>query len=149
MKIKIRGETIPVPPGTTKADLARVLLEEGFTVNEISKAVPMAYSQASAIAKKMTLPKPAPITNRPTSRKVVAEAKVWASKRTDEIIARVSPLRGGKPLGECINCGHKLVGQKLGDPKQAMIFHTGMSGEEYLETVQFCHGYPKSLGAPA
>lgn len=39
----------------TKADKARRLLELGYGVSEISKAVPMAYSQVHSIASKRTL----------------------------------------------------------------------------------------------
>lgn len=49
-KVTIRGKPVPVPTGT-KSDTARYLLGEGYSVSEISKAVPMAYSQAHQIAK--------------------------------------------------------------------------------------------------
>lgn len=49
--IKIRGKTLHVTHGT-KSRIARFLLDEGYTVSEISKAVPMAYSQVHQIHKK-------------------------------------------------------------------------------------------------
>lgn len=48
--ISIRGRLVTVNRGT-KSDIARALLEKGFTVSEISKAVPMAYSQVHFIQK--------------------------------------------------------------------------------------------------
>jgi hypothetical protein len=49
--IPIRSRLVTVS-GDTKSDIARALLEKGFSVSEISKAVPMAYSQVHSIQKK-------------------------------------------------------------------------------------------------
>ena len=51
-KVTIRGQSVKVPGGGSKANVARVLLDQGYTVSEISKAVPMAYSQVHSIAQK-------------------------------------------------------------------------------------------------
>ena len=53
--IRIRGKTLYVSwqSGDPKSVLARYLLDEGYTVNEISRAVPMAYSQVHSIYQKM------------------------------------------------------------------------------------------------
>lgn len=167
MKVKIsylnRMVDFPDKDFPTKASIARKILTDypNESVTEISKGVGMAYSQVHQIAKKMraeagttpvkTQVKPAPITNRPTSRKVQEEARKWATKKTSKFagelaVAKVSPLRGGKLLGPCSNCGFEIVGQKLGGQNQ--LVHRGMGPEEYLAVVQFCHAYPTSLAQP-
>lgn len=50
-RVTIRGKTVRVLGSGSKSDIARALLDQGYTVSEISKAVPMAYSQAHSIAK--------------------------------------------------------------------------------------------------
>lgn len=62
IKIKIRGQTIPFDDRLSKADIARILFADesiSYTTNEVSKAVPMAYSQAMTIKKKMGKNQPA------------------------------------------------------------------------------------------
>lgn len=172
IKIKIRKETINFQPDWSKADIARFLFAEddGFSVSEVAKAIPMAYSQAHQIFAKMPQanqartkavapakpkpePKPAPITQRPASRKRRDEAKSWTQTRVSELLQEAkggtrplkkTDLRNSKELGPCLNCGFPLAAQSLGGQRQ--IIHYGSSPEEYRDTVQFCHAFPKSLG---
>lgn len=58
--VTIRGKPIKLPKhlshpglGSTKSDIARYLLGEGYTVSEVSKAIPAAYSQVHSIWKKL------------------------------------------------------------------------------------------------
>lgn len=184
--IKIRKKTYKFALGESKSDIARFLLAEDdrYTVSEISKAVPMAYSQAHSVAQKagklklddrpVAVPavelqtdhryKPPRTTaekiaakpiasyaggKRPTSKGRVAEAKVWAGKKADEIIGRtniaVSPLRahGKRALGKCANCGFDLIETIAG--KERLIVHTGGDAADYYAKIQFCHAFPESL----
>lgn len=62
----------------TKAAVARILLERGYSVSEISKAVPMAYSQVHSIHKEMQSAaglKPEP--RRPVSTPAARPAAPW------------------------------------------------------------------------
>ena len=56
--IKARKAVVTFSEGTSKSDIARRLLDEGLTVSEISKIVPMAYSQVHSIAAKRIKAKP-------------------------------------------------------------------------------------------
>lgn len=195
-QVTIAGKRISVAAGS-KADVARTLLDQGYTISQISKAVPMAYSQVHSIAKSHTstpalreaydsnilyhtgrkprnplpavldqpvknvTPKASPITNRPTSKKRVEEAKQWAAARVDKHIEKlttkkpyskqpvmpsVSPLRPSKRdknLGPCLNCGFDVIAKDLGGQRQ--MVHGGMDPKQYLSIVQFCHAFPKSL----
>lgn len=193
-KIYLRGkDPTTVPVDMSKADLARKLLAAGYTVSEISRAVPMAYSQVYSIAQKggklkLDDRRPTPLVDahgpttqaeadrwakagreariksakkteapissypggkRPTSKGRVAEAKVWAGKKADEIIGRtnitVSPLRahGKRALGRCANCGFDLIETVAG--KERLIVHTGGDATDYYAKIQFCHAFPESL----
>lgn len=54
LRVTIRGKNYDIAAGS-KADVARALFEspEGFSVSEVSKAIPMAYSQAHSIFRKI------------------------------------------------------------------------------------------------
>lgn len=64
IKVKVwsGGQTHTYPDGTSKSDIARDLLtcDIGYSVSEISKAIPMAYSQAHSLSKKIEQGQPTP-----------------------------------------------------------------------------------------
>lgn len=159
VKVKIRGKTESFPETMTKADIARFLFSDdaGYSVNEVSKAVPMAYSQALTIRKK-TQPRPATKSKPkptledhareiPTARQAKRAAK--PQKSTFGTTARVGKLRtGGLPsdidVGPCANCGHDLVVRR-GGAAGYLIIHVNTTAEEYLATTQFCQAVPEVL----
>jgi len=157
-KVKIRSNEIDFGDDWTKAEIARYLLAEddGYSASEISKAVPMSYSQVHQIAAKLNSAEslsskakatiepasPAwgtlPPSGRPSARPVTNYKKG----------GRVGKLRTpGLPLdtlvGECANCGYDVVVRPTSSG--FVLIHTGVSAEEYLATVQFCHAVPRSL----
>lgn len=114
IKVKIRGRTMVFDAGTTKADIARTLFADNaanYTINEVAKAVPMAYSQAMTIAKKMdgqTAPKKAkdPLAT-PQAREAVAKGRSeWGQsqkapgKRTTKPMKSpvLDAIKAGKPV---------------------------------------------------
>lgn len=206
IKIKIRGQTIPFDDRLSKADIARILFADeaaNYTTNEVSKAVPMAYSQAMTIKKKMgSQPAPkrhvdahGPTTkaeqdrwakagreaqkaNTPQGREQIAKgssswgaaAKAPGRKSTKPMssplldamrkgdlkaieklgMRKVGKLRTpGLPsdtaCGECANCGHDVVVRTEPTSGDMFLHHTGVSAEEYLSRVQFCHAVPRIL----
>jgi hypothetical protein len=167
--ITIRGKPVKIVAGT-KADVARDLLARGYTVSEISKAVPMAYSQVHSIAKAVA-PQESPRQLRTVAKKATtryeaavkrAETrtahKVIEREKANEAAGRpvgagskyprVGKLRTGNlpqdiKVGECANCGHDLVVRRA--PTGFMFVHVNATTEEYLRTVQFCLAVPNSL----
>jgi hypothetical protein len=150
--ITIRGKQIKVAGPHSKANLARRLLAEGYTVSEISKAVPMAYSQVHKINKiqagyeivRPDAPSKAwgnlPPKGRPATKPTKAKVR--------PLNPRIGKLRTpGYPsdvaVGECLNCEHDLVIR--GGPTGYMLTHINISTEEYLAVVQFCNAVPRAL----
>lgn len=167
--IKIRGKTLPITV-QSKADTARYLLRQGFTVSEISKAVPMAYSQA------LTISKETPAEKMAASTKIMHKAgNQLAALQKDK--PKVDPSWGELPktahaqrqahkpqkaklrpgigklrtpglpsdvdVGECANCGHDVAVRRL--PTGFALIHINISSEEYLSVIQFCQAMPKVL----
>lgn len=163
------GKVVLVDAGLSKADKARLLFDAGFSVSTVSQMVPMAYSQAHSIHKKLglaTLPKPAsvvgasswgPTARTPTrkSMKPVKSPVLDAIKKGKPIqinkvgVGKVGRLRTpGLPsdtdCGECANCGYDVVIRTMPGGHYEFL-HTGYSTEEYLATVQFCHAVPRVM----
>jgi len=153
-QITIRGKVVRVVGSGSKADIARALLDEGYTVSEISKAVPMAYSQVHSIAQKTAkqpessgkaglLPSPSwgrlP-SPRPRSTKPV-KVRPPLSPRVGKL--RTPGLPSDTDLGPCANCGHDVALRPL--PTGYTLIHINVSAEEYLATTQFCQAVPRSL----
>lgn len=165
--IKIRGKTLPVTwqPTQSKSDLARYLLDEGYTVSEISKAVPMAYSQvhqlnkAKGELKRHEIPKNTrhdhtvgtgwgnlPPTAR-TQKKALKPQKLKPLQKTN-VSPRVGKLRTpGLPsdieVGPCANCGYDVALRRLSTG--FALIHINISSEEYLAVAQFCSAVPQVL----
>ena len=145
-KITIRGKPVTVA-GKSKADVARFLLEGGYTVSEISKAVPMAYSQVHQLAKKLGSIATEPWGDPGLGRK--AKTKPQSSKLLKPGTApRVGKLRTpGLPsdvdVGECANCGYDVAIRKL--VSGFAFIHINTSAEVYLAVTQFCTAMPKVL----
>lgn len=72
---KLEGKVVTLDDKLSKADTARRLLDEGVSLTAISKAVPMSYSQAHSINKKLK-PQPAHVdAHGPTTK---ASQDRWA-----------------------------------------------------------------------
>jgi hypothetical protein len=155
----------------SKADTARQLLAEGYTVNDIARAVPMAYSQVHNIAKKesaswQTRAHAAKVLAKPKTTPVIPQRRAGSAAVTARPTPARSPNRPtrtghsrpsgsrigklrtpGLPsdiaVGECANCGHDLV-IRLGNSGY-MLVHVNITTEEYLATCQFCLAVPQSL----
>lgn len=148
-----------------KSDTARALLAEGYSVSEVSKAIPAAYSQVLAISKKLKSTDPAPdpaadwgpaantptrTSLKPVKSKVLEDLRKGKPFKMPTANPRIGKLRlPGMPsdtdVGECINCGFDLVIR--GDKTGFMLIHVGASAEDYLSTIQFCNAVPKVLRA--
>ena len=147
----------------TKSNVARELLDRGYSVSEISKAVPMAYSQVFSIAKARAHdaePQRAS-TARPAASRQAAPASTSAPAQASGRQERHPPraayrpqgkvgklrtpgqLGSDKAVGECANCGHDLVVRQ--GPQQLMLVHVNTTADEYLETIQFCMALPACL----
>lgn len=151
--IKIRGKTLHFST-SSKAALARYLLDEGYTVSEISKAVPMAYSQVHQIAQKEGKVKPHAGQTvfkgedpwgklPPRGRKSTKPAKLpkGVTNRVGKL--RTPGLPSDIAVGPCANCAHDLVVR--GGPTGFAIIHTNTTTEEYLAVTQFCVAVPEVL----
>lgn len=154
LEVSIGGKKVRVA-ASSKADVARALLEAGHSVAAIAKAVPMSYSQAHSIAKSMgkkqnwksAVPKQLDESRRK------ARAKVRVVRHAEKILAkqpspRVGKLRTpGQPkdiaVGVCVNCGHTLAVRPL--PTGFTLIHTNISAEEYIAEIQFCQAVPRSI----
>ena len=167
----IRGKPLKFYPASpSKSDCARELLRLGYTVSEISKAVPMAYSQVHSIAKASHPTEAAMQAGLPGQVRGLTPPKVAKAERTAALKVvereraneqagrpvgtglkpnpRVGKLRIGSlpsdmAMGECANCGYDLVVRK--SPHGFMFVHVNATSEEYLATIQFCQAVPKSL----
>lgn len=167
--VEIRGKKVKVPNGT-KADIARALLSEGYSVNEVSKAIPAAYSQVLAISKKATPTKTSEPWSKVRERKGAPKRAAALTQQSLEDIAQaiptarqkdkarkgkkaVKPNRVGKlrignlpqdiGCGECANCGEDVVVRP--GPNGYLFVHVNITPEEYLTVVQFCHAVPQML----
>jgi hypothetical protein len=154
----------------TKANVARELLDRGYSASEISKAVPMAYSQVHSIQKQRlengtTGPereysaavRPSTPAPQRASRLGAARASGRPEKASSiplqAATRKAQGLKVGKlrtpgyandrEVGECANCGHDLVVRDNGP--QVMLIHVNIIPDEYLSTIQFCQAVPKRL----
>jgi predicted transcriptional regulator len=144
----------------TKADVAREMLDMGYSVSQISKAVPMAYSQVhSYLAKKGQTQQPsgvlrplsakvAPTEDNNARRKALARSIVAKTPKLPVRSPLVGKLRtgnltGDRDIGPCANCGHDLVVRKA--PTGLMIVHVNITSDEYINTVQFCQAVPNKV----
>lgn len=160
-QIRIRGKIANAPNGS-KADIARYLLTEGYSVNEISKAVPMAYSQVHQLNQKRPKPsredslirahgmKPQEADRRLAwtdpqfgKRQPTKPSKSPMVSRSRVGKLRVPGLSSDVAVGECVNCGHDLVVRPT--PTGFVLIHVNTSAEEYLAVTQFCLSVPKVL----
>jgi hypothetical protein len=159
---------------TTKAGIARSLLVEGYSVSEISKAVPMAYSQVHSI-QKQRLENANPgrergrgaglsvsrgsATQATFTRASGSTAKAPRASQPSSFQAaqkaqgfKVGKLRTpGAPsdieVGECANCGFDLVVRRapIAGQTKLILVHVNILPDEYIHTVQFCQAVPKKL----
>lgn len=95
IKVKIRGRTIEFDAGTSKADIARTLLSDNaanYTVSEVSKAIPAAYSQVLTISKKM-------VPEGKAKPSAAAQRGHKAHPQADDLVsgAKQQVLTGGEP----------------------------------------------------
>lgn len=156
----------------TKASAARQLLDEGFTVSQISKAVPMSYSQVHSINRARGEPEPAkakPIKAAPTKKTTqqILESqatidprfrtvqtrnadrrKLAEAQRIIKAVPRIGKLRtpglpSDRAVGACANCSYDIVVRRL--PTGYTLVHVNTTAEDYLKTVQFCQAVPESL----
>lgn len=172
---KGEGKSFTLETGyMSKADVARALFKEGFTVTQVSKLVPMAYSQAHSISQKIKGDKGLPDGN---AKAAVARAQSsWGQSDKAPAKKSMKPIKSpildaikkGKPVvmpkprpgigklripglpsdtdvGECVNCGFGLVIRPDHKSGQMLLIHVGSSQEDYFSTIQFCHGVPKAL----
>lgn len=169
LRVTIRGKTVPVVGGT-KADIARALFEapEGYSVSEVAKAIPMAYSQAHSIHRAL-VPKGTQqiLTPRWAGKTAAIAAKVAQPtrqelqaehlRRRDENDRRKATARaivGAKPKvkatkavkaytwkGTCGNCGRPIEAKMVGG--QNTFIHTAVDPTDYVREVQFCMAFPK------
>lgn len=164
LRVSIRGKSIQMS-GYSKADIARALFEapEGYSVSEVSKAIPMAYSQAHSVHKALG----GSAIRRPMSKgpdlvnRGEVEKRLKAAGHEDHNARRKAAARaivGAKPAqpkvtrprakpfvwkGTCLNCGHNLESRFIGELNT--LVHTGVTHDDYLNSIQFCQAFPTGL----
>lgn len=175
-KIHIRGKIVALDAASfSKADLARALLDLGYTVSEISKAVPMAYSQVHSIHQKdqQTDAKARASVSKPKASREDSLIRAHGMKpqEVDQKLAWTDPTFGRKkatkpaksPMVSRARVGKLRTpgfpsdltvgecancGHDLvvrGLPTGFVLVHTNISAEEHLAVTQFCQAMPKVL----
>lgn len=169
MKVKIGVRSYS---GDTKADVARAMFEDDYSVTQVSKAVPMAYSQAHSIRKgmvevggkpskdyKLTKVKKAEaevehavshlldanLNN--ARRRATARAIVGSSRETYHGVGRragKSAVRAAKAYVWKGECGNcgRPIEAKMVGGQNTFI-HTAVDPTDYIREVQFCMAFPK------
>lgn len=87
LRVTIRGKNYDIVGGS-KADVARALFEapEGYSVSEVSKAIPMAYSQAHSIARRegiLTYPGEGKVKTKPKASREDSMIRAHGMKPAD------------------------------------------------------------------
>lgn len=157
LRVTIRGKAVQIS-GDSKADIARALFKSDYSVSEVSKAIPMAYSQAHSIRKGMVEVggKPSKDYKLTKVKKAEAEVERAVSHLLDANInnarrkATARALVGAKPKakavvwkGTCGNCGRDIEARLVG--QQNTFVHVNVDPADYVKEVQFCQAFPKGL----
>lgn len=161
LRVTIRGKNYDIAAGS-KADVARALFEapEGYSVSEVSKAIPMAYSQAHSIFRKIEPRWTAPKKTKPSREDSMIRAHGMKPAEVDRGLGRednnarrratARAIVGSKPTakaivwkGVCANCGHDIEARMVG--QQNTFVHVNVTPEEFLKTIQFCMAFPRGM----